>query len=294
MSVLWQDADSYQVGASSYALVTSYERDSETNLDTAINRMYSPQLGRFLSADPYRGSYSLNLPQSLNRYSYVFNDSINLADPNGLDAMVSIRAGCVVIGTPGEYYNYWYLFGSGCESSGNGYDKDIEPRGGGLEEQFPFDFKVEWNVPKDQKTEQGELRECGKFNIKITLDNVPSGWIDKINVTRIEPSNYQSNGFRIIGKPKQETKGDKIVFTATVQVGNILSGGGRSAGVGLRVFIEIPNTSPVDPDTVVLRTVELQKYKRSGGYSTLDVRDTIPGGDDTDPFKACGSDPPKD
>jgi RHS repeat-associated protein len=63
---------------------TSYERDSESGLDYALNRTNSPALGRFAQADPYSGSYNLGDPQSLNRYGYVQNNPINAVDPLGL------------------------------------------------------------------------------------------------------------------------------------------------------------------------------------------------------------------
>lgn len=45
-------------------------------------RYYSPELGRFISQDPVKGS--INNPSSLNRYAYVSNNPINLTDPSGL------------------------------------------------------------------------------------------------------------------------------------------------------------------------------------------------------------------
>src|SRR5712692_8273187 len=47
---------------------TSYERDSETGTDHAINRQYSQSLGRFARSDPFNGSSSLSQPQSITRY----------------------------------------------------------------------------------------------------------------------------------------------------------------------------------------------------------------------------------
>jgi RHS repeat-associated protein len=61
---------------------TTYERDDETGTDHAINRQYSPVTGRFMRPDPVSGS--IRNPQSLNRYSYVSNDPVNLIDPLGL------------------------------------------------------------------------------------------------------------------------------------------------------------------------------------------------------------------
>jgi RHS repeat-associated protein len=62
----------------------SYERDSETNTDYAVNRQYEQTIGRFNRPDPYRDSSSLDKPQSHNRYVYAANDPVNAVDPIGL------------------------------------------------------------------------------------------------------------------------------------------------------------------------------------------------------------------
>ena len=66
---------------------TSYERDSETATDYALNRQYNQGIGRFNRVDPYRGSNDNNDPQSFNRYSYVKNDPVGATDPLGLDEL---------------------------------------------------------------------------------------------------------------------------------------------------------------------------------------------------------------
>ncbi len=64
---------------------TGYERDWATLLDYAKARTYQAERGRFLQPDPLGlGAADLTSPQSLNRYSYVRNDPINLVDPSGL------------------------------------------------------------------------------------------------------------------------------------------------------------------------------------------------------------------
>ena len=45
-------------------------------------RYYDPEIGRFWSRDPWRGSTAL--PQTLAGYSYVANNPVNAADPRGL------------------------------------------------------------------------------------------------------------------------------------------------------------------------------------------------------------------
>lgn len=65
---------------------TSYESDAETGLDYALNRLYSPTVGRFMSADPYSASGYATNPQSWNRYNYTGNDPVNYSDGSGLFA----------------------------------------------------------------------------------------------------------------------------------------------------------------------------------------------------------------
>ncbi len=55
-------------------------------------RFYSPELGRFLSADPM-GPQPFN-PQSLNRYSYALNNPIRYTDPSGHDIQCSTDGDC--------------------------------------------------------------------------------------------------------------------------------------------------------------------------------------------------------
>jgi|GEM_PF-1941889 len=61
---------------------TTYQRASEAEGDYAMMRQYLARCGRFSSPDPMSGD-TLE-PQSLNRYSYVANDPVNLVDPLGL------------------------------------------------------------------------------------------------------------------------------------------------------------------------------------------------------------------
>jgi RHS repeat-associated protein len=86
--------------------LTSYERDSETGSDYAVNRMYSAGIGRFLAADPSPGSIRPINPQSWNRYSYTTNDPINQVDLAGLD-ITDIPA----TGTAGIPAPWWVAVG---------------------------------------------------------------------------------------------------------------------------------------------------------------------------------------
>ena len=73
----------YSINTTTKWQFTTYERDSESGLDYAMFRYDSTRLGRFATPDPLAGT--IWNPQSLNRYSYVLNDPVNLVDPLGLD-----------------------------------------------------------------------------------------------------------------------------------------------------------------------------------------------------------------
>jgi len=94
---------------------TTYERDSESSNDYAQARFYRWLLGRFFSLDPLSGSISD--PQSLNRYTYVENNPINLTDPSGAcihpDANTdNVRQGWICpANTDGDYLNTGAGFG---------------------------------------------------------------------------------------------------------------------------------------------------------------------------------------
>ena len=61
---------------------TQKERDTESGLDYFGARYYSSAQGRFLSADPVRGS--TRTPQTWNLYVYVLNNPLRFIDPTGM------------------------------------------------------------------------------------------------------------------------------------------------------------------------------------------------------------------
>jgi RHS repeat-associated protein len=86
----------------------TYQRDSFTGLDYAVNRWYDSVHGVFVSPDPSAGSISRGNPSSWNRYAYAGNDPINYSDPSGLDpinVMMSV-GGCSDFGL-GDNYTGW-------------------------------------------------------------------------------------------------------------------------------------------------------------------------------------------
>jgi len=70
-------------------------QDAESGQYYTWGRIYSPNLGRFLSPDPVAGS--IGVPQSLNRYAYALNNPTNFADPLGLTWLCIITIECYYI-----------------------------------------------------------------------------------------------------------------------------------------------------------------------------------------------------
>ena len=56
--------------------------DADLELLYLRARYYQPEVGRFITRDPWRGD--AGRPTTVNRYVYVENNPINLVDPTGL------------------------------------------------------------------------------------------------------------------------------------------------------------------------------------------------------------------
>ncbi len=89
----WDLSDYYPFGAERVVQAnsnnqykfTGKERDSESGLNHTHFRQYSSTFGRWTSPDPLAGS--IGNPQSLNLYTYVLSNPLNLVDPFGLFCM---------------------------------------------------------------------------------------------------------------------------------------------------------------------------------------------------------------
>jgi RHS repeat-associated protein len=60
------------------------DHDYSSDTDHAQFRQYSSAPGRWMSPDPYGGSYDQSNPQTFNRYSYAMNNPLGIVDPSGL------------------------------------------------------------------------------------------------------------------------------------------------------------------------------------------------------------------
>jgi RHS repeat-associated protein len=88
--------------------------DSESNTDHAQYRQDSNTQGRWLSPDPYSGSYDASNPQSMNRYVYALNNPLSNIDPSGLDF-------CIYDNGDGTGVAYINLDGGSLDCPGNGF-----------------------------------------------------------------------------------------------------------------------------------------------------------------------------
>ncbi|MHB1938324.1 MAG: RHS repeat-associated core domain-containing protein [Acidobacteriaceae bacterium] len=73
---------------------TGLPQDTENSSYHAGYRNFSTTQGRWLSPDPYNGSYDITNPQSFNRYSYVMNNPLSFVDPTGLNQKGPGSGGC--------------------------------------------------------------------------------------------------------------------------------------------------------------------------------------------------------
>ncbi|QSQ12250.1 RHS repeat-associated core domain-containing protein [Myxococcus landrumensis] len=73
---------------------TSHEWDDESGLVNMRGRLYDPRVGRFLTPDPVVQAPFAS--QSLNRYSYVFNNPLRYVDPSGFSGEEALSS---VMGT---------------------------------------------------------------------------------------------------------------------------------------------------------------------------------------------------
>jgi RHS repeat-associated protein len=62
---------------------TGKERDAETGLDYFGARYYASTMGRWMSPDPSMMGAILELPQTWNKYNYVYNNPLHGTDPDG-------------------------------------------------------------------------------------------------------------------------------------------------------------------------------------------------------------------
>ncbi len=91
---------------------TGEQYDEETGLIYLRNRYYDPEVGRFITKDPFPGYVSA--PQTVNPYPYVGNNPVNQIDPSGLCFGACIAAGIIggaVLGAAGAKLSAYLVEG---------------------------------------------------------------------------------------------------------------------------------------------------------------------------------------
>jgi RHS repeat-associated protein len=142
---------------------TSYERDSQSATDYAVNRIYSFGVGRFQSADPFQSSGDASAPQSWNRYAYVTNAPADFVDPLGLAKAFSHPGDpCGGAADPSE--------------GGDGFDFDFPQKPSGyLKVQascqnvvyLPEDLPAIWGAPQDDVWQDADAVATPRDIVKI-------------------------------------------------------------------------------------------------------------------------------
>ncbi len=87
----------FQQGADTDFQFAGEQRDDVLELDYLRARYYDPDLGRFISRDPFPGF--LDDPYSLHKYQYAHNNPVNNTDPSGLFTLNEVTATTIVGGT---------------------------------------------------------------------------------------------------------------------------------------------------------------------------------------------------
>jgi RHS repeat-associated protein len=107
---------------------TGHEHLDNLDLIHMNGRVYDPQLGRFISADPFVSSpYD---GQSLNRYSYVWNNPLSFVDPSGFNAetpcMVTQSGACARVTVIGLRWGtaFHFVGGSGWAQAESASQRD--------------------------------------------------------------------------------------------------------------------------------------------------------------------------
>jgi RHS repeat-associated protein len=92
-SLPFGDGYSYTGADGDWSDYAGMDGDTESNTEHAQFRQYEQDQGRWLSPDPYDGSYDFTNPQSFDRYNYALNNPVSYIDPSGLNHCVDCGGG---------------------------------------------------------------------------------------------------------------------------------------------------------------------------------------------------------
>jgi RHS repeat-associated protein len=201
---------------------TSYERDTESNTDYAVNRQQQFADGKFMQPDPIAGSMSN--PQSFNRYAYATNDPINSVDPLGLWSLCFWNFKDV---SNGDGPARWELSDVDCIDFPDPFVSPVE-RGGGAGKQKP--------QPKKKTQRCSEIANLASANTDVGLlsrlvfaEGTGSYVFDQ-NYSQIDtPGMSRNDGYARERYTIASTVYNRVAFLS--QPGNTMGTGARGSSV---------------------------------------------------------------
>ena len=144
-----------QISTATTKKYTTYERDSESNLDYAMNRYLANNYGRFQSSD--KGPILLAEPSTMNRYLYASADPINRLDAGGNQSqLVGLTGGIPTVLPPTDDVLDLITALNAC-----GYLEDG---------RRALDCRGEDGVPEGGETEQQLAAESCSFSMHLMLE----------------------------------------------------------------------------------------------------------------------------
>ena len=170
---------------------TSYERDTETDLDFAQARMYSNKLGRFTNPDNFLNDTYLESPSSWNLYVYVRNNPLKYIDPNGEEIWIMFRETQTITNSDGstsqrlvvryvQYKGDKLYDEKGNEYTGdNNYAKKVLNDLNQLKKDDSF---VKWKIDSLEKSTH-------KNTITMTIPQVQSGFNATVGSSKKDAGN---------------------------------------------------------------------------------------------------------
>ena len=161
----WKAAPDYTALASNITTrgFTNHENLDAVGLIHMNGRVYDPNLGKFLSADPFvQAPYNL---QSYNRYSYAWNNPLNGTDPSGFT---------LIGGAVGDYETDYNDMADDNRNSNNSNDRSSGNRDSGsnynsLDDRIGIDFDRVFESKGPTQTEiNHHVDNAGGYNDDVS------------------------------------------------------------------------------------------------------------------------------
>jgi RHS repeat-associated protein len=213
--------------------------DADTDgTDHAQFRQYSPAQGRWLSPDPYDGSYDLSNPQSLNRYAYALNNPLSYIDPLGLATpSQSVLPPLIWLnGTSasqfGEGWDEFYQYDTVCASAGC-YTYGEDAWNGMMADGYGGGITDDPSGNGDLDCLTGVCGNASSFGSMWGLMYTPYSWTT-------------SGGVVVSAYQPGITKGRTPVSSAQIRCENGLLGASILHGIGSAVLPSAPGSDPLD------------------------------------------------